>query len=195
MENLEYQRECLDQADRLFERIQRRGNSDPLFLAAFGLYELQVGDAVRARDALERATKAGVVRPRAYVELARMRLEDSLPSVQAGIGDLNEADFAEITGLLTTARVQMPSLTATYDLLARVLEHAPKRPDREQIRPLEEAMDLFPQNAALAYKLANLYGDLGLHGEAAAVIDRAMKFSDSDQSRAVLAEFLDKKAR
>ena len=56
-------------------------------------------------------------------------------------------------------------------------------------------MDLFPQNAALAYKLANLYGDLGLHGEAAAVIDRAMKFSDSDQSRAVLAEFLDKKAR
>ena len=37
MENLEYQRECLDQADRLFERVYRRGSSDPPFLAAFGL--------------------------------------------------------------------------------------------------------------------------------------------------------------
>ena len=195
MGNFQYQRDCLDQADRLFERVYRRGNTDPLFLAAFGLYELQVGDDVRARDALERATKAGVLRPRAYVELARMRLADSLPSVQEGIGDLSEQDFSEITGLLLTARMQMPSLLATYDILARVLEHAPKKPDREHIRPLEEAMELFPHNASLAYKLANLYRDLGMTVEAAAVINRAMKFSDSDQSRALLAEYLSKKPR
>jgi tetratricopeptide (TPR) repeat protein len=195
MGNFQYQRDCLDQADRLFERVYRRGNTDPLFLAAFGLYELQVGDNVRARDALERATKAGVPRPRAYVDLARMRLDESLPSVQGGIGDLSEEDFSEITDLLTTARVQMPSLLATYDILARVLEHAPKKPDREHIRPLEEAMELFPRNASLAYKLANLYGDLGLTEQATAVINRATRFSDSDQSRALLAEFLAKKAR
>ncbi len=193
--NFEYQRDCLDQADRLFERVYRRGNTDPLFLAAFGLYELQVGDDVRARDALERATKAGVLRPRAYVELARMRLDDSLPSVQEGIGDLSEEDYSEITGLLMTARVQMPSLLATYDVLARALEHAPKKPDWEHIRPLEEAVDLFPHNAALAHKLANLYRDLGLADEAQAVINRAMKFSDSEQSRAILAEFLAKRAK
>jgi tetratricopeptide (TPR) repeat protein len=194
MGRFEYQRDCIDQAAKLFERVNRRGSSDPLFLAAFGLYELQVGDDARARDALERATGAGVVRPRAYVELARMLLEDALPSVQEGIGDLGEPEFEEITGLLTTARVQMPSLLATYDLLARVLEHAPKKPDREHIRPLEEAIGLFPQNAALAYKLANIYRGSGFADEANAVIDRAMRFSNSEQGRALLAEFRARKA-
>jgi hypothetical protein len=195
MENLDYQQECMEQADRLFERVYRRGSSDPLFLAAVGMYELQIGDEVRARDSLEAATEAGVVRPRAYVELARLKLQDALPSVEEGIGDLSEADFREITGLLTTARVQMPSLLATYDVLAQTLEHAPKRPDREYLRPLEEAMTLFPQKASLAYKLANIYRSLGMHGEAAAVIDRAMRFSDSDQDRALLAEFLANKMK
>jgi tetratricopeptide (TPR) repeat protein len=195
MENLEYQQECMEQAEKLFARVYRRGSSDPLFLAAFGLYELQVGDEVRARDALEAATRAGVLRPRAYVELARLKLDDALPSVEEGIGDLNEADFEQISGLLTTARVQMPSLLATYDVLARALEHAPKRPDGEHLRPMEEAMTLFPRNAALAYKLANIYERLGMRAEAAAVIERAMKFSDSDQDRVLLAEFMAKKPK
>jgi len=194
MGSFEYQRDCLDQADRLFEKIYRRHTSDPLFLAAFGLYELQVGDNIRALGALEAATDAGVLRPRAYVELARLRLEDALPSNQVGIGDLEEPEFERILGLLTTARVQMPSLLATYDLLARVLEHAPVTPTREQIRPLEEALGLFPQNAALAYKVANFYREIGLADKGAAVIRRSMEFSDSAQSRALLAEFLAKKA-
>ena len=195
MENLEYQQECLEQADRLFERVYRRGNSDPLFLAAFGLYELQIGDEVRACDSLESATRAGVVRPRAYVELARLKLEDALPSIEEGAGDLSEADFTEITGLLTTARVQMPSLLATYDVLARTLEHAPKKTGGEYLRALEQATVLFPQKAALAYKLANIYQALGKRDQAAAVINRALTFSDSDQDRALLAGFLAQKPK
>jgi tetratricopeptide (TPR) repeat protein len=193
--NMDYQRECLDQADRLFERIYRRRSSNPLFLAAFGLYEVQVGDTVRARDALESATAAGVARPRAYVELARLRLDEALPSAQQGIGDLDRPEFTAIVSLLTTARVQMPSLLATYDVLARTLEHAPSRPTREDLRPLEEALELFPQNAPLAYKVANLLRDDGYADEAASVVERATRFSDSDQSRALLADFLAKKAR
>jgi hypothetical protein len=195
MENLEYQQECMEQSERLFARVYRRGNSDPLFLAAFGLYELQIGDEVRARDALEAATRAGVLRPRAYVELARLKLDDALPSVEEGIGDLGDADFDAITALLTTARVQMPSLLATYDVLARALEHAPRKPDGEHLRPLEDAVTLFPGNAALAYKVASIYERLGMRDEAAAVINRALKFSDSDQDRVLLTEFLEKKER
>jgi hypothetical protein len=194
MGSFEYQRDCLDQADRLFQKIYRRHTSDPLFLAAFGLYELQVGDDTRALSALESATDAGVLRPRAYVELARLRLENALPSNQAGIGDLEESGFERILALLTTARVQMPSLLAIYDLQARVLEHAPATPTPEQIRPLEEGLELFPQNAALAYKVANFYKEIGLADKGAAVIRRSMQFSDSAQSRALLAEFLEKKA-
>ena len=195
IENLDYKRECLDQADRLFERIHLRRNSDPQFLAAYGLYEVQVGDDVKAREALESATGAGVVRPRAYVELARLRLDEALPSVQQGVGDLDRAEFTAIVGLLTTARVQMPSLLATYDVLARVLEHAPSRPTRADLRPLEEALEHFPQNAPLAYKVANLFREDGYRDEAAAIVTRVTQFSDSEESRALLADFLAKKPK
>lgn len=193
--NFDYQRECLDQADRLFQRVYRRRNSDPLFLAAFGLYEIQAGDNVKARDALETATGAGVLRPRAYVELASLRLDDALPSVQQGVGDLEKSEYNAIVGLLTTARVQMPSLLATYDVLARVLEHAPSRPTQEDLRPLLQALELFPQNAPLAYKVANLCREDGYDDEAASILERATRFSDSDEGRTLLSEFPGKGAR
>jgi tetratricopeptide (TPR) repeat protein len=189
MANLDYQRECLDQADRLFERVRLRRSSDPLFLAAYGLYEIQAGDSVRAREALESATSVGVLRPRAYVKLASLRLDEALPSVQHGIGDLDAAEFTAIVGLLTTARVQMPSLLATYDVLARALEHAPARPTPEELRPLDEALGLFPRNAALAYKVANLCREDGYADKAASIVERATKFADSDADRALLGEF------
>ena len=129
------------------------------------------------------------------MELARLRLDEALPSVQQGVGDLDRAEYAAITGLLTTARVQMPSLLATYDVLARVLEHAPSRPTREELRPLEEALENFPQNAPLAYKVANLFREVGYGDEAAAIVTRASRFSDSDESRSLLAEFLARKPK
>jgi hypothetical protein len=190
--NLDYQRECLDQAEKLFERVRLRRTSDPLFLAAYGLYEIQSGDSVKAREALESATAVGVLRPRAYVELANLRLDEALPSVQHGVGDLDAADYAAIIGLLTTARVQMPSLLATYDVLARALEHAPSRPTAEDLRPLDEALGLFPRNAALAYKVANLCREEGYVDKAAAVVDRATRFSESESDRALLGEFAGK---
>jgi hypothetical protein len=189
MENYQYKRDCLEEADRLFERINRRGDTEPLFLAAFGLYEAQIGYTGRARDALEAATRAGVVRPAAYVELARIRFNDALPSIREGIGDLSVAEFTEITGLLAKARVQMPAFLPSYDLLARVLEHAPSVPTRADIWPLKDALDLFPQDAAMACRVAKLYRAMGMPGEAAAVVDRAGRFSDSDKGRALLAQF------
>jgi hypothetical protein len=195
MADLEYKGECLDQADKLFERIRLRRTSDPLFLAAFGLYEIQAGDSVRAREALETATAAGVLRPRAYVELANLRLDEGLPSVQHGIGDLEPAEFAAIVGLLTTARVQMPSLLATYDVFARALEHAPSRPTLEDLRPLEEALELYPQNTALAYKVANLCREEGYAERAALIVERAASFSDTDEGRTLLTKFQARDAR
>jgi len=185
----DYRRECLEQADVLFERIAARKEKDPLFLAAFGLYEFLTTDNVRARDALEAAASAGVVRPRAYVELARLRLQAALPGISEGIGDLNEAEFRGVVGLLTTARIQMPSLLGGYFLLARTLEHAPTRPSREDLWPLRQAVRLFPQNAALAYKVATLYRRFGYGDDAAAIVSRAQGFAESDNDRFLLAAF------
>jgi hypothetical protein len=190
MKNFSFHRECMEQADKLFARASARRRDDPLFLAALGLYKLQVGDDIRARDALDEAVNAGVVRPRAYVELARLRLSGALPAIQRGIGDLSGADYADIMGLLTTARMQMPSLLPCYQMLAQVLEHAPSRPGREDLVVLDTAVHLFPENVGLACRVASMYKELGYHDEAAAIIEHALLFADSDEARVLLSNVL-----
>jgi len=187
-----YRKDCLEQADRLYERISARKERDPLFLAAFGLYELQAEDTLRAREALRAATAAGVIRPQAYVELARLRLEESLPSAQEGIGDLSEEEYGEITALLSTARMQMPSLRTSYSVLLRALEHAPSRPSLEDLESLAEGTRSFPQDENLAYTVAKLYKRLGYRDEAIALVRRALAFAESDRARRVLSEELDR---
>ena len=186
---LEYRSECLEQADKLFERASRGRSGSPLLQAAFGLYKIQVGDSIRGRAALEAAAKAGVVRPRAYVELARLRLREALPSVRQGIGDLNESDFEAILGLLRTAREQMPSFMPAYQVLAQAYEHAPSKPARADLGELDEALRLSPRDAALAYKIATLYGTFGYKDEADAIIRRALLLAETDDARALLSSW------
>jgi hypothetical protein len=47
---------------------------DPRRLASAGIYRAEMGRDAEARPLLEEATKADVMRPRAYLELARIRL-------------------------------------------------------------------------------------------------------------------------
>jgi tetratricopeptide (TPR) repeat protein len=185
----DFQEECLRQADKQFQKAVLGRVSDPSFLAAYGLYALQAGDNGRARKALEEATSRGVIRPRAYVELARIRLEDALPTIPGGFGDLNEKEFGQIKALLTTARVQMPSLMSTYSLMARVLQHAPKAPSDEDLYVLERALDLFPEDTSLAYRLATLYRRLGRFDKAAAIVERSRPFAEAEHDRTLLASF------
>jgi tetratricopeptide (TPR) repeat protein len=186
----DYRQEWLGEADKLFDRVNRRGTTDPLFLAAFGLYALEAGDFTRGTDALEAATKEGVVRPRAYVDLAQFILNRGLPAMPGGIGDLTSDEFTEITALLSTARAQMPALLSSYYVLARAMEHAPTKPPREDLGGLDEGVRLFPQNTALAYKVATLYRRLGYSEDATAVAERALRFAESDEDRARLSSFL-----
>jgi hypothetical protein len=80
----------------------------------------------------------------------------------------------------------MPSLPSTYTLLARLLEHGPSTPSHEDLRVLGDAIHLFPQNAALVYKVATLYGKSGYPGEAAALVQWALGFAQSEHDRALL---------
>jgi tetratricopeptide (TPR) repeat protein len=185
----DYHRECLDHAAKLFERTYSNGARSPLFLAAYGLYEAQIGDQIAARKALEAATAAGVIRPKAYVELARLRLEMALPYAGQGIGDLREMDYSAIRELLNVARMQMPSLLSSYQLMVRLLAHAPGTPTREEMSMLDEAVLLFPRNAAFACKVATLYKQCGYPDEARAIIEHAMQFAESADARAQLSGF------
>jgi hypothetical protein len=189
LEDADFQNECLDQADRLFRATAFSRSRDPLFLASYGLYLLQRGDKAGAREALERATAAGVERPRAYVELARLRLEAALPH---GEGRLSHDDLVDILGLLGTARRQMPSLQATYTVLARTLAHAPAVPTRAELQPLGDAVALYPADVPFAHQVAALYAVDGFRAEAAAIVDRTLKFAGTEAERSFLTSVVDK---
>jgi hypothetical protein len=109
--------------------------------------------------------------------------------VQQGIGDLGDAEYEGILSLLTTARLQMPAFPGSYTVLARTLGHAPASPARADLAVLDNALGLFPQNAQLAYAVATLHMRLGEPDRAAAIIDRAMSFSESEQARTLLCTF------
>jgi len=189
LEDVDFQNECLDQAEKLFHATAASRNRDPLFLASYGLYALQRGDKAGAREALERATAAGVERPRAYVELARLRLEAALPH---GQGSLSYDELVDVLGLLGTARRQMPSLQATYLVLARALAHTPTVPTRAELQPLGDAVALYPADVPFAHQVAALYAGYGFRPEAEAIVGRTLKFADSEAERSFLTSVVDK---
>jgi hypothetical protein len=179
----------LERAAKLLERTYGNGNREPLFLAAYGLYKAQVGDAVAARGALEAAAAAGVIRPKVYLELARLRLTGTLLDGTQNFGILSEEDYEGIWRLVATARRQMPSMLGCYQLMIRLWEHAPKTPTREELAMLGEAVHLFPRNAAFICRVATLYQHFGYPDDARAIIERAKGFAESPDAQALLSGF------
>lgn len=183
---IEYRDECLEQADRLFAKAAG-STSNPELLGSLGLYEIQAGDDTRAATVLEQAAKAGITRPRVYLELARLRLRAALPAIPRGIGDLDQAEFDGIVALLATAREQMPALLPCYEVLAQAYEHAPAVPARADLGGLDEGLRLFPRDTALAYKVATLFRTFGYADAAESVISKARAFAETDKDRELLA--------
>jgi hypothetical protein len=66
-------RQYLDLAGKTLLRAYRSGSRDPRLLAVLGLYECDIGNYAQSATLLESATKAGVVRPAAYLALSRLR--------------------------------------------------------------------------------------------------------------------------
>jgi tetratricopeptide (TPR) repeat protein len=186
LQESDYLNECLEQADRQFERGHLSRTHDPDFLASYGLYQLQRGDRTAARAALEEAVAAGVVRPKAYVELARLRLDALVPAAGRGRGDLSYDDFSGILDLLGTAQRQMPSLEETYRVMARAWDHGPGRPTRAELAVFRQALQLFPADVPLAHRIAKLYAANGYREDAAAIVDDALRFAGTAAERSFL---------
>jgi hypothetical protein len=73
--------------------------------------------------------------------------------------------------------------------MVRLLEHAPKTPARQELAVLDEAVRLFPRNAAFACKVAALYQQCGYPDDAKAIIERAKPFAESADARAQFSGF------
>ncbi len=169
------------QARRTLRRAYDKGVRDPELLAVMGLCECDAGNDAAARPFLEVATKAGVVRPRAYYELARITYN----ALRAWD---NEAKFsakqtAELLELLFAARRQSPPLPEVYQLIATVWRRSEVRPLRKHLGVLDEGVRHFTSNLGLVYATAKLNVDNGFGDEAGGLIDYGLRVASEGTNR------------
>jgi len=160
-----------------------RKESDPALLASLGLLESTENHADRARKFLEAAAKANVVRPRAYVELARLRLADALAAPGAPDGKLSAAQTANVLDPLFTARSQPPWMEDVYTLIGETWLSSAATPTPANLEVLLEGVARFPRSAPVVYNAAALYSKHGTPDTASALIQFGLKFFTDSQSR------------
>jgi tetratricopeptide (TPR) repeat protein len=159
-----------------------RGERDPQLLAALGLQERAAGDLPRARKFLEAAARASAVRPRAYLELARLRFADAAAHPAAGHA-FSAAQTVEILKALFTARSQPPPLPEVYEAIGEAWSRCVLTPTAGHLGVLDEGVRLFPRDAALIERTAELKVKAGLATEAAALIDLGLRVAPVGPAR------------
>lgn len=146
-----------------------RGERDPRLLAALGLDEKQGGRDERARKFLEAASNAKVERPRAYLELARLRFKDAEAAPAGGEGKFSQQQVSEVLTPLFVARQQRPPMADVYTLIAETWSRSVVAPEAKHLEPVFEGVKLFPRDATLLMQVALLAAKRGFTAEAVAV--------------------------
>ena len=159
-----------------------RGERDPQLLAALGLLERSRGDNARARKFLEAAAGAKAVRPRAYLELARLRLADAMAQPAAS-GQLSVEQTAAVLQPLFTARAQPPPLPEIYETIAEAWSACSVTAGAPHLAVIDEGVRLFPRNVGLVYQDAALKVRAGLVAEADALINLGLRVAPDSAAR------------
>ncbi len=160
-----------------------RGEHDPQLLAALGLQEHAMGDDARARKFLEAAARAMAVRATAYLELARLRLAEAVAQPGATGGKLSGEQTAAALGPLFTARGEPPPLPEVYETIAEVWDRSATMPTADHLAVLDEGVRLFPRNATLVYRDAELNAKTGLTAKAVALVDHGLRIAPDAATR------------
>lgn len=171
----------LNKEHLLLTRRYDAGERDPRLLASLGLSELEHGDRAKARSYLEAAVAAKVLRPHAYLELARLRRSELAAAPTGADGHLDAAQVASILAPLDTVRTQQPVWPETYGLIVDVLAAGDSAPTAAQRDALREGIKLFPRDSRLTTKTAQLLLRHGFTNEAREVIAHGLRFApDND---------------
>lgn len=163
-----------------------RGERDLELLASLGLMARQRRDAARARTYLEAvgAAPTPVPRPRAYLELSRLRAESIRGGAAAARYNL-EATVALLAPLFRAQRLPQ-QLPLIYREIADVWASSAMTPDREHLGAIEHGVKLFPYDGELAAKGAELLWRHGHPADAKALIERALPRAIDPAARARL---------
>lgn len=180
-------------ARRTLRQGYAKDEDDIDLLAVRALCELESGNMHEAAQLLERAVQGGVIRPRAYLELARLKYE-ALVAPQFDGASLTREEAEPILRNLVVASRQSPKLLDVFTLYAVTLERCNHQPGDDDFSFLKTGGEAFPRSAEMAYRLARLYLAAGKVNDARILLDRAAALGASDayMSRMVsLRESLD----
>ena len=101
------------QARRTLRRAYNAGDRDPRLLATMGLCEIDADNPGEARQYLEPAIAGGVVRPRAYYELARLRFAE----LRRGAPETKIFSFTELAPVIDPLRRAVTQATQLEEVL------------------------------------------------------------------------------
>lgn len=173
----------IEQARRTLQRAYERVGGNPDLLAVMGLCEVDAGDDRAARDYLDTAAQLGPLRPRAWFELARMRLAALRTEADGDALILNAGQAAQVLRPLFEARAGLPPQPEVYELIAEVWETCTVRPTRGHLGALDEGVRLFPRRTSLLLRTAALYLRHGFKPEAEAYIAAGRRSAPDDETR------------
>jgi hypothetical protein len=171
----------LAQARRTLHRAYDRGAREPELLEVMGLCECDAGDDAAARPFLEAAVKADAVRPRAYYELARIRLQ-ALRAADPALR-LSADQTADLMTLLFRARLLSPPLPDVYVLIAAIWQQSAVGPQRDDLNVLDQGLGYFPTHHRLRYATATVRATCGFTDEAAVLIKRGLQIAPEGPDR------------
>jgi hypothetical protein len=175
------------QARRTLRRAFDAGDRDPRLLAALGLCEIEAENEAGARQFLEPAVAAGVMRPRAHFELARLRfaeLRRAAPEAAA----YSFTQLAPIIEPLRHALAQAPPLAEVYVMLAEAWERCEVAPNTGEFAELEKGARLFAQRPSVAVAIARAIARHGRNSRATELLATAAGHAADEDTRALLAQ-------
>jgi hypothetical protein len=173
-------------AERTFHRAYDDGERDPRLLAAMGLWECDAGHDAAAEPLLTAAVQAGVVRPRDYTELARIRYQAARAKPAAAGNRLDSEQTAYVLHPLLAGREQEPPLPEGAEIFADLWFHTEMTPLPADLDALDAATIQFPRSIGLSYRTALLEARAGQWPSARRLITRGLETAPTP---AVHAEF------
>ncbi|HVU36436.1 MAG TPA: hypothetical protein VHE61_23560 [Opitutaceae bacterium] len=153
----EFAPQYIQMARDTLRRARERVPTDTGVRVATALLDCDLGQRAAARPLLEAvfANPDELVRPRAYVELARMRLDDAL-AVARVHGELSRAQAAVALQALQRAISELPPLAEAYALTAEIWARSDAVLSDPQLALLSRALEEYPTNIRLLYYTAVL---------------------------------------
>ncbi|HEY8995416.1 MAG TPA: hypothetical protein VIM71_12180 [Lacunisphaera sp.] len=179
-----------DRALNSYRVAYARGERDPALLAVLGPAESEAGQTERARTMLETATKSGLTRPSAYVELARLRLAGAKTKPAGNDNRLSDEQLASVLDPLFKARQLQPAIPTTYDTIAEAWLASAALPKPDHLGVLIEGIRLFPGNNPQFLRVAELYRRIGDHTTATGLAEAGLRLTKDPDAKARFEQFL-----